>query len=228
MRLRISGEIYRGPMYKQGVPTHMLQAMLLNRLGEEELKRAHSKVKQHCLFTYSSINIDFKNNLFFFYFSSTEDKVQMIEESFMNNNVIRLGNYHMRVSELREMQELEEKERYLFKGKVLASTKDRKKLSDTKEIEEAIYYSAISKLALLGMEDVNLSFQLFKNEPTKTFYKKTVKDKLGNLVSRGANIPGHYIVLGVEGDTEAIKTLHAIGFGQNTGTGNGLLWEVDV
>lgn len=221
MRILIKGSIYQKPLYKEGVPNHSLYAMLMNRLPIEMSKKAHEHKKNHCLFTYSSMNVDFVKETFQFYFSAQNEVVENLIESFETDILFRVGNYYMKVSAIDLMPELEEKSSYLFKGKVLISNGSRELITNIKEMEKFLSFYAENKLTELELNP-DVKFVIYDSKPTHTFYKRKNTDGFN---TDKALIPGHYITVGVTGEYESVKMLYNIGFGQNTGTGNGMLWE---
>lgn len=223
MRILVEGMMYQKPTIEEKIPNHTLYAMLMNRLPTEMSKKAHENKKNHCFFTYMSIRIDFEKGTFRFYFSAQDDVAELVRQSFHSESMIRLGNYYMSMTTAEPLPQLEEKLSYLFKGKVLISNGKREMIKDVKEMEKYLGFYAENKLTELGLNP-DVAFTIYNRKPTNTFYKRKNGD--GSHTDKTL-IPGHYITVGVTGEYESVKMLYDVGFGQNTGTGNGMLWEVN-
>lgn len=237
MRIKVVGRLLDWPEKKSWIPTHDIYAMLLNRLGLEQKARAHSEVKQTCLFTFSKITIDDKKKTFHFYFSSTPELTKQMVDSFysqpyfhVNSSYVGKKNkYIMEVRHTTILKELPIRDRYLFKGRILASSGDRKQvLTKTHEIEALLEQIGKHKLTQLGFVDPDVQIMVYSREDAETRYECDRYDMQvpANRIKKAVRIPSHFVTLGVSGDYQAIEALYSIGFGQNTGTGNGLLWEV--
>lgn len=237
MRLKVTGSLLHWPKNKEWIPTHDIYSMLLNRLGEEEKENAHKDKKEVCFFTFSKITVDHEKQVFHFYFSSTEEFVTRIKDSFDKHPLFYLeGNkdsgenrYILKALHNTVLKELTVRDQYFFKGRLLASTSDRKRaLTDDNEIEDLLISNGKAKLEKLGFDNPDLRIKIVKRERAITRYDRERYDEKDptKLTKKAIRIPSHYVTIKVEGDYDAIEALYAIGFGQNTGTGNGLLWEV--
>lgn len=220
MRIKISGEILSKPESKKAIFTHSIYSMLLNRLPNDLAKEAHSKHVSK--FTFSALVLNYANDNFSFYFSSTEENCLYLADTFENENMFRLDNYHLGVSSIDVMPELEEKDSYLFRGKLLIYDRSKTLIQGRKEQETRLKISAKVKLRKVGLPE-DLEFEIFDSKETETLYrrKRCTEEK-------HAIIDGFYTLFRVKGDFESIQYLHDVGFGQNCATGNGLVWEVGL
>lgn len=217
MRIKIITDIINQPEEFQKLPNHTVQAFLLQRLPIEMTKQTHAE-KAYCFYTYSAPRIDKDKNQLSFYFSSLDNITTALVESLENNLLAQFGPYLCRVTGIEEMPEVAPLEnRLLLKGKALISRGERTLITDTKEMERYLGYYAENKLKALGLPS-DVQFKIFQKQSTHTYYRKGQ--------NKNINLPGWYIVVSVEGEPESLQTLYQIGFGQNTGTGNGLFWEV--
>lgn len=215
MRILITLDIMDKPETFHKLSNHSVQAMLLHRLPLAITKKTHAE-KVQCLYTYSTPRVDLKANTISFHFSSLDDTTMKLVESFENNLLVRLERYMCRVATISQIEEPSvTSNRLLIRGKALVSKK-REIIKDTAEIEEYLGYSARNKLEALGLPS-DVTFSVFNKEYTHTFYRKNE----GSI-----NLPGWYLVVALEGAPESLKALYQVGIGQNTGTGNGLFWEV--
>ena len=215
MRILITLDIIDKPETFHKLSNHSVQAMLLHRLPLAITKKTHQE-KTQCLYTYPTPRVDFEGNAISFHFSSLDDTTLKLVESFENNLLVRLERYMCRVATIVQVEEPEiTTNRLLLRGKALVS-KSREIIKDVPEIEEYLGYSARNKLEALGLPS-DVTFHVFKNDYTHTFYRK----ENGSI-----NLPGWYLVVSLEGAPESLKALYQVGIGQNTGTGNGLFWEV--
>lgn len=220
MRIKISGQILSKPPEKKALFTHSIYSMLLNRLPIDLAQEAHGTHTSK--FTFSTIIIDYISDSFSFYFSSTEDNCVHLAESFEDENMFRVESYHLGVSAIDVMPELDEKDSYLFKGKLLISDKHKNIIEDKKEQAYKLKGLALSKLKPLGLS-TDIEFEVFDYKKTETLYKRRA-----NMDSIHAIIPGFYAMFRVKGNYESIAYLYSVGFGQNSSTGNGLVWEVGL
>jgi len=226
MRLKLSGRLIDAPQENDWIPTHSLFSMLLNRLGDSETKRAHDEAKTPCLFTFNMINIDRQTNQFHFQFSSTDELGERLLKSFRSHNLFRVDKYIMEVSNITKLPGLAIKERYVFQGRVLASTTDRQALHTIEDIEACLLANAKTKLKALGFDNPDLTITILKHEKAITRYKKEKVSLKGDVIQKTVRIPSHFVTIEVSGNLFAIEALYNIGFGQNTGSGNGLMREV--
>lgn len=216
MRIHITLDIIDKPETFHKIANHSVQAMLLHRLPVAITKQTHAE-KTLCLYTYSTPKVDFDNDRISFHFSSLDDTTLKLVASFENNLLVRLEKYLCRVSAIEQLEEPAiTTNRILLRGKALVSRGNREMIQDVAEMETYLGYIAKNKLEALGLPS-DVAFRVFRNEYTHTYYKK---DK-GSI-----NLPGWYLVVSLEGAPESLRALYQIGIGQNTGTGNGLFWEV--
>lgn len=220
MRLKISGNILSKPTDKKAIFTHSIYSMLLNRLPNSLAEEAHGNHVSK--FTFSTLNIDYRNDTFSFYFSSTEENCMHLADSFENENMLRVDVYHLGVSSIDVMPELEKKDSYLFRGKVLISDKDKNPITDKKEQAYKLKGLAMSKLKPMGLP-LDVEFEIFDYKTTETLYRKRK-----SLNTKHAIINGFYSLFRVTGDFKSIEYLYSVGFGQNSSTGNGLVWEAGL
>lgn len=220
MRIKISGQILSKPPEKKALFTHSIYSMLLNRLPIDLAQEAH--VKHISKFTFSTIVIDYRTDSFSFYFSSTEDNCVHLAESFEDENMFRVESYHLGVSAIDVMPELDEKDSYLFRGKVIIYDRSKTLIQGRKEQEARLKISAKVKLRKVNLPE-DLEFEIFDSKPTETLYRRK-----RNIEDKHAIIDGFYTLFRVKGNFESIQYLHDVGFGQNCATGNGLVWEVGL
>lgn len=217
MRIKIITDIINQPEVFHKLPNHTVQAFLLQRLPIEMTKQTHAE-KTFCFYTYSAPRIDKERNQLSFYFSSLDHITKSLIESLENNMLAQFGPYLCRIAIIEELPEANPADnRLLLKGKALISRGDRTLITETAEMERFLGYYAENKLKALGLPS-DVQFKVFQKESTHTYYRK------GN--NKNINLPGWYITVSVEGEPESLQALYQIGFGQNTGTGNGLFWEV--
>lgn len=226
MRIKITGRMLEFPEEKDWIPTHSVYAMLLNRLGEEHKAKAHDLKKNPCLFTFTNLLIDRESKRFSFYFSSTDEMTAIIIKSFKDYELFRVERFFMQVTNVKKMAPLPVKESYLFKGRLLASLPGKEAHNHLEELDDLLVRNGKNKLKILGIENPELSIKVLRHENAITRYKKERYNKKGELTQKAVRIPSHYITIKVAGDYEAIQALYDIGFGQNTGSANGLLWEI--
>lgn len=222
MRVKIKFDVIGGldnPDKYNRVPNATLHALLMNRLPHEFAKESHKKGNKHCLFTFSSTKIDPNTKIGHFIFSSLDKTVEDLIVSLRMDTMFRLGKYVCKLTDIELKEEPDVSNgSVLVRGKLLGSTSDRSRvIRDKEELTELLEDVANHKLYKLGLEP-NIKISLFKIKDTTSYYEFDGKEEV--------HFPATYIIANVEGDPESLKTLMKIGMGQNTGTGNGLMWEV--
>ncbi|HHT7008310.1 TPA: CRISPR-associated endoribonuclease Cas6 [Bacillus cereus] len=215
MRIKISGKILSRLKTEKLFYTHEMYSMLLGIMNPNRAKELHNRhSKNFRLFTFSNIYIH--EDTFHFYLSGTDSLVQEVIDSIEVSNMKRVGDMMLSITNIIKIPKLPEKEKYILKGKVITSytidgTKVR--IEDEKEIEERLKEISNRKLKALGI-DGDIHFEIIQKTPVSTHYKDDIY------------IPSWKSVLLVKGDYEAIQALYEVGFGENTATAHGLLWEV--
>lgn len=213
MRIKINFELLDKPNNREHVPNEYFHALLMQRLSDKYVNQVHDKKQHYTLFTYSSPKIDEDNG--YVVFSGLSDTVTELVSSFNLDKVFRLGGYLCKLTEIETLEEPTIINNKLFiQGKVLASNKSRTKaIRDKEKLSGLLSNIANNKLEYLGKE--NVKFEVLKVEEGTNYYKKKGAKQI--------HLPASYIHTVVEGEAESLKTLLAIGVGQNTGAGCGLM-----
>ncbi|MDX5808818.1 MULTISPECIES: CRISPR-associated endoribonuclease Cas6 [Bacillus] len=214
MRIKVSGKILSKTNHEKVFYTHEMYSMLLGTMNPDRAKKIHNQQsKKFRLFTFSNIYIN--EDTFHFYLSGMNHLIQEVIDSIEVSNMKRVGDMMLSITNIITIPELPKKEKYILKGKVITSytidgTKVR--IEDEKEIEERLKEISQRKLKVLGI-DGDIHFEIIQKTPVSTHYKDDIY------------IPSWKSVLLVKGDYEAIQALYEVGFGENTATAHGLLWE---
>ncbi|MCU5280422.1 CRISPR-associated protein [Bacillus cereus] len=215
MRIKISGKILSKTNPDKVFYAHELYSMLLGTMNPDKAKEIHNQhSKKFRLFTFSNVYIN--EDAFHFYVSGMNHFIQEVIDSIEVSNMKRVGDMMLSITNIIAIPELPKKEKYILKGKVITSyTIDgvKVRIEDEQEIEQRLKEIAQRKLQTMGVEG-EVHFEIIQKTPVSTHYKDNIY------------IPSWKSVLLVKGDYEAIQTLYEVGFGENTATAHGLLWEV--
>lgn len=216
MRIRIDANIISNigePIYN-----NQIYSLILNLISDELSKKIHDeeyKTKTMKFFTFSNIYFD-NDEQCHFYISGQDCFIEEIIKGIKTDSIVRCGSLILNVNNVSMCNSLVDKRCYLFKGNIIACHHINKKkflIEDDELIEDRLNQIAKVKLDKLGV-DGNVSIDIINKKIVSTKYKKNIK------------ILAYNSTFLVKGNYEAVKTLYEIGFGENTATGNGLVWEV--
>lgn len=215
LRIKLIGKILsKTDIYKTNY-SHGIYSMLLNILKPYNAERIHNQQsREYRLFTFSNIYI--KESNFHLYISGTNDIVNEFIEGFEKDTIIRVEDMILIINKITLCPELPKKEKYLFKGKVIATELDcekKKLITNDQVINKKLKKVALGKLKAMGIEG-NIDFEILKKVKKVTRYKGQ------------AHVSCYESLILASGDYEAIKAIYEVGVGENTATGHGLLWEV--
>lgn len=218
MRIKLYFDITDKPTTPERVPNNMVHSFLLNHLPPEVSERAHTKGKS-CLFHYNSPKIHYEKDRLSFFFSGSEELARALILSLRTSPIARLGRYHMNLHDIRIIDDVDTSSgRVLLRGRVLMSHGDRSRpIRDREGAEKLLADVSENKLKELGINE-RLTFDVFKIDETTSYLCKKGKQE--------THLPASHIVTSVSGSPEALDALLMFGAGQNTGTGNGMMWEV--
>lgn len=215
MRIKISGKILSKTKPEKVFYAYEMYSVLLSTMNPDRAKELHNQhSKKFRLFTFSNIYIH--GDTFHFYVSSMDDLIQEVIDAIELSNMKRVGDMMLSITNITIVPALQKKDKYIFKGKVITSyTIDglKVRIEDEKEIENRLKEISQRKLKALGIEG-DIHFEIIQKKPLSTFYKDDIY------------LPSWKAVLLVKGDYEAIQAIYEVGFGENTATAHGLLWEV--
>ena len=214
MRIKVSGKILSKTNPEKVFYAHELYSMLLATMNPNRAKELHNQhSKKFRLFTFSNIYIN--EDAFHFYLSGVDNLLQEVIDNIETSNMKRVGDMMLSITNIAIVPTLQKKDKYILKGKVITSYTInglKVRIEDDKEIENRLKEIAQRKLKTLGIE-CDIHFEIIQKTPISTHYKD------------GIYIPSWKSVLLVKGDYEAIQAIYEVGFGENTATAHGLLWE---
>lgn len=214
MRIKVIGEIISKTNPKKTNYHHGIYSMFINNLDEQLSTNIHNQnSKQYRLFTFSNVYI--KNNKFHIYISGEDGIIMNFINNIQKNTIVRIEDMILSIQKIDLCKELVKKDRYLLKGKIIATqVLDGKKrlLTDNTEINNKLKYVSMRKLKELNI-DGNIEFDVLKKTLKTSRYRE------------GAHIKSYDVLILVSGDYEAIKCIYEVGLGENTSTGHGMMWE---
>lgn len=146
----------------------------------------------------------------------------MVEELIVSlrlSPLARFGRYSCQLHDITEIEPIDTSSgKVLLRGRVLMSKGDRSApIRTIPEAETLLANVSENKLKVIGIDE-RLSFEVFKIEETTSYYAQKGP--------KAIHLPASHIVTSVAGTPEALDALLTFGAGQNTGSGNGLMWEV--
>ncbi|WP_283705490.1 CRISPR-associated endoribonuclease Cas6 [Clostridium perfringens] len=194
---------------------HAIYSAILNILPDDISTKIHDENNKTIkYFTFSSVFI--KDDNCHFYISGEDDFIMHIIEGLQSNSMLRIKDLILDVYRISELPGLNKKRNYLFKGNIIAcEIVNNKKvlIEDDERIEERLQSICEKKLRNRGLEIKPIKFTVISKKRNFLKYKKGV-------------LVGYYsMVFLVTGDYETIQYFYEIGFGENTATGNGIVWE---
>lgn len=215
MRIKLIGKILSKTDINKTNYSHGIYSMILNMLKPHNAEKIHSQQsREYRLFTFSNIYI--KEDNFHLYISGADDIVNEFIAGIEKNNMIRVEDMVLVINKMNLCPELPKKEKYLFKGRIIATEliyEKKELITNDQGINEKLKKVALGKLKAMGIEgDINLD--ILKKIKKVTRYKGQ------------AHISSYESLILVSGDYGAIKAIYDVGIGENTATGHGLLWEV--
>ena len=214
LRIKISGDIISKTNINKNNYHHGTYSMILDNIDDNLSNNIHNQdSKEYRLFTFSNVYI--KGEKFHFYISGVDHIINSFIKNIEKSNIVRIEDMILAVNRISICKELNRKDKYLFKGKIIATEvidgKKKLLLSD-KEINTKLKSVSQGKLKNMGIEG-NIEFEVLKKITRTSLYRK------------GAHIKSYDVLLLVSGEYEAIKTIYEVGVGENTASGHGLMWE---
>lgn len=215
MRIKISGDIISKTNINKNNYHHGIYAMILDNIDDKLAKNIHNQdSKEYRLFTFSNVYI--KDNKFHLYISGVDYIINSFIESIEKSNIVRIEDMVLAINRISPCKDIIKKERYLFKGKIIATEVVNGKkilLVSDESINNKLKFTTQGKLKSIGV-DGDVQFDILK---------KTIKT---SKYRQGTHIKSYDVLLLVSGEYEAIKTIYELGIGENTASGHGLMWEV--
>lgn len=216
MRIIIIGEIIEKRLPKKSNYGYEIYSMIMNNLDKELVNEFHKKNKKYRYLSFSNVYI--KENNGHFYVVGKNDIVKSLIEHLVANMVIRLGDMIIKITKIMPIDELKEKDKYLFRTNLIVNISKNQNCVLSNEfdyIEKRLKEIAINKAKKCGIDKSNLDFEIINP------IHKINKYKDGHINSWKC-------FLKVTGDYELVNFLYTTsGVGENTATGHGLLWEVN-
>lgn len=215
MRIKISGNIISKTNINKNNYHHGIYSMILDNIDENFASNIHNQdSKEYRLFTFSNVYI--KEDKFHFYISGADYIINSFIENIEKNNIVRIEDMVLAINKISPCKNLIKKDKYLLKGKVIATEvidgKKRLLVSD-EAINNKLKLVAQGKLKAMGVGG-DVQFDILKKIIKTSKYRQ------------GAHIKSYDVLLLVSGEYDAIKTIYEIGVGENTASGHGLMWEV--
>lgn len=218
MRIKIYFDLIDKPNTYERIPNNQVHGFLNHRLKNTYAKESH--VKGHlCLLTFSSPKIEYDKDRLAFIFSGPDDMAEELIISLRTSPLARIGKYSCQLHDIREIEPVDTSlGKVLLRGRVLMSNSDRSQpIRDISQAETLLANVSENKLKKMGINE-RLTFDVFRIDETTSYYAKKGPEDI--------HFPASHIVTSVSGSPEALDALLTFGAGQNTGSGNGMLWEV--
>ncbi len=214
MRFIVKAEIIEKRIPHKSNYKYEMYSMLMNNLNNDIVEEFHKVNKAFRYLTYSDVYI--KNNKVHFYIVARDDIAEIIIKHLSANLIVRLGDMVININKILQLDNLKEKEKYLFKTSLIVNISKNSKciLSDEiSYIEKRLKEIAISKAKKYGIDKNNIEFEIINPIYKVNRYKD-------------GHINSWKCFLKVSGDYELVNFLYSVaGVGENTATGHGLLWE---
>ena len=215
MRIKVLGDIISKTDQNKTNYNHGIYSMFIAKLDEPLSSNIHNQnSKEYRLFTFSNVYI--KDDKFHLYISGADYIILNFINNIEKNNIVRIEDMVLVIKKIVPCKELIKKDRYLLKGRIIATEVidgKKKLLTENKDINEKLKKVSEGKLKVSNING-NIEFDVLKKTLKTSRYKA------------GIHIKSYDVLLLVSGNYKAIKYIYDVGIGENTSTGHGLMWEV--
>lgn len=218
MRIKVEFDLISKPTTYEKIQNNQMHAFILSRMSNKFARKQHEQ-GNYTMFTFGSVRVQHARDKGSFMFSAPDNITEQLIVGMRLNELFRLGNYHCKLNDIREIDDINIKSgKLLLRGRILLSSGDRKqKIREENLVEKYLTDISENKLNILGIKE-RLDIQVHKVSDTSLYYSR---NKQG-IVS----LPAADVVLTAKGSPMALKSFLDFGAGQNTGAGAGMLWEV--
>lgn len=218
MRIRVDGIIQEKKQEDKRNYTYGIYAMILSKLRNGTAKKYHTKNKEMRLFTFTNVYIyPPKENVqnAHLYIAGEDSIINQFIQGITKNPSMSVDDMIIDAKSISILPELPQREKYLFKTKVIINIPLNNKtvlLEDIPLVEKRLRANAIRKANLLGKHG-DIKLKIINPEKCVEKYRK------GHIFSWKC-------FLEVTGDYDVINTIYQCGAGENTASGHGFLWEI--